>query len=128
MDEEAGFIAALLASPDDQLVLLAYADWLDERGDPRGQYARLQASPSSGLRELARLARSLDPRWVRILDTRRFTVGMRVWIEEDSVFAGLEGVIREIAPDRSTVTVVVTIFGRPVPIELELRQIELVGG
>jgi uncharacterized protein (TIGR02996 family) len=39
MNDEA-FIQAILASPDDQSLRLAYADWLDERGDPRGPFLR----------------------------------------------------------------------------------------
>jgi uncharacterized protein (TIGR02996 family) len=34
-------LAAILASPDDELPRLAYADWLEERGDPRAEYVRL---------------------------------------------------------------------------------------
>ena len=42
------FIAAILESPDDDSIRLIYADWLDERGDPRGEFIRVQC-------ELARL-------------------------------------------------------------------------
>ena len=35
------FIEAILASPDDASLRLVYADWLEERGDPRGEYVRL---------------------------------------------------------------------------------------
>jgi uncharacterized protein (TIGR02996 family) len=41
MDEEY-FLRAISASPDDNLVRLVYADWLDERDDPRGELVRLQ--------------------------------------------------------------------------------------
>ena len=41
MDEE-HFLQAISASPDDNLVRLVYADWLDERGDPRAEFVRLQ--------------------------------------------------------------------------------------
>jgi uncharacterized protein (TIGR02996 family) len=42
VDEEAGFVAAILADPADDLAGLAFADWLDERGDPRAEYFRLR--------------------------------------------------------------------------------------
>ena len=42
MDEEAGFVAAILADPADDLAGLAFADWLDDRGDPRAEYFRLR--------------------------------------------------------------------------------------
>jgi uncharacterized protein (TIGR02996 family) len=38
--EEAAFQRAIFARPDDDLPVLIYADWLDERGDPRGSYLR----------------------------------------------------------------------------------------
>ena len=34
-DDEAAFRNAILAAPDDPLPKLIFADWLDERGDPR---------------------------------------------------------------------------------------------
>jgi|GEM_PF-6511310 len=42
MDEEAGFVAAILANPADDMPGLAFADWLDERGDPRSEFFRLR--------------------------------------------------------------------------------------
>ncbi|MCE9565027.1 MAG: TIGR02996 domain-containing protein [Planctomycetes bacterium] len=44
MKEEKAFLAAIRAAPDDNTVLLVYADWLEERDDPRGEYARLLAT------------------------------------------------------------------------------------
>lgn len=41
MNEEAGFVAALAADPSDQTAALVFADWLDERGDPRGPMMRV---------------------------------------------------------------------------------------
>ena len=40
MNEEAAFIAALVAEPSDRTAALVFADWLDERGDPRGPMLR----------------------------------------------------------------------------------------
>src|SRR5690242_1443256 len=40
-DEEA-FLRAICENPDDDLPRLVYADWLDERGDPRGEFIRVQ--------------------------------------------------------------------------------------
>jgi uncharacterized protein (TIGR02996 family) len=36
------FLDAVLASPDDDGPRLVYADWLDERGDPRGEFICIQ--------------------------------------------------------------------------------------
>src|SRR3954451_9822955 len=41
MTDERGFLTAILEHPDDDGCKLAYADWLDEQGDPRGEYLRL---------------------------------------------------------------------------------------
>jgi uncharacterized protein (TIGR02996 family) len=41
MEEEA-FLRAISAAPADSTVRLVYADWLDERGGPRGELVRLQ--------------------------------------------------------------------------------------
>jgi uncharacterized protein (TIGR02996 family) len=41
VDAEAGFISALTADPSDAATRLVYADWLEERGDPRGAAQRL---------------------------------------------------------------------------------------
>jgi uncharacterized protein (TIGR02996 family) len=40
------FIAAILAAPEDNTLRLVYADWLDERGDPRGEFIRVQCALS----------------------------------------------------------------------------------
>jgi uncharacterized protein (TIGR02996 family) len=44
MTEEEAFIEAILESPNDVTHRLVYADWLDERSDPRAEYLRLQVA------------------------------------------------------------------------------------
>ena len=41
MTDERAFLTAILEQPDDDLRKLAYADWLEEQGDPRAEYLRL---------------------------------------------------------------------------------------
>jgi uncharacterized protein (TIGR02996 family) len=48
MDHHAAFLSAILEAPDDDTPRLIYADWLEERGDPRAEFIRIQC-------ELARL-------------------------------------------------------------------------
>ncbi|MBN9119658.1 MAG: TIGR02996 domain-containing protein [Planctomycetes bacterium] len=43
MTEDEPFLRAMLADPADRVSRLVYADWLDDRSDPRGEYARLAA-------------------------------------------------------------------------------------
>jgi transcriptional antiterminator NusG len=55
----------------------------------------------------------------------RFDRGERVKVKE-GVFAGMEGEVKEIIEAKGLVRVEVTIFGRPVPVELEYWQVETV--
>jgi len=68
------FLAALAANFDDETTRLVYADWLDERGDPRGpflraevEWARLhlddEAFPAA-MRHFSIAQRGIDPTWV----------------------------------------------------------------
>jgi uncharacterized protein (TIGR02996 family) len=50
------FLQEIIASPDDDTPRLIYADWLDERGDPRGEFIRVQC-------ELATLTRPAATPW-----------------------------------------------------------------
>lgn len=52
--EEAAFLDRVCADPDDDAPRLIFADWLDERGDPRGEFIRVQVA-------LARMP-AADPR------------------------------------------------------------------
>jgi uncharacterized protein (TIGR02996 family) len=42
MSEEIGFLQAIQERPDDAGLRLVYADWLEERGEERGEFLRLQ--------------------------------------------------------------------------------------
>ena len=42
MTDEAAFLAAIQAAPHDLAPRLVYADWLDDRGDPRGELIRIE--------------------------------------------------------------------------------------
>ena len=44
MDEHLAFLQAILADPDDDAPRLVYADWLEERGDPRAEFIRAQCA------------------------------------------------------------------------------------
>jgi uncharacterized protein (TIGR02996 family) len=48
MNEERGFLKAVLERPDDDARKLVYADWLEERGDPRAEYLRLMMQVRQG--------------------------------------------------------------------------------
>ena len=40
--DERGFMAAIVANPEDDVPRLLYADWLEKHGDPRGEFIRVQ--------------------------------------------------------------------------------------
>src|SRR5215207_7405081 len=42
MSDENDFLRDILAKPDDATRRLAYADWLEEHGDPRAQFLRME--------------------------------------------------------------------------------------
>ena len=62
--EEAALLAGIAARPTDRLGYLVYADWLDERGDPRGEFLRLSAQLLEGAARLAELKPTLPADWV----------------------------------------------------------------
>ena len=42
MTHDEAFLQAIIDNPDDDAPRLIYADWLEERGDPRGEFIRVQ--------------------------------------------------------------------------------------
>jgi uncharacterized protein (TIGR02996 family) len=73
---EAGFIASLRANPTDDAVRLVHADWLEEQGDPRAEFLRLECrvlklsladKPNRLRTRLRRLQQALDPDWVALV-------------------------------------------------------------
>jgi uncharacterized protein (TIGR02996 family) len=78
-DEDKAFVRAILNCPADLTGWLAYADWLDERDDPRAEFIRLvircgqldyrDAEEWYRLQtRLQELRSTLDPSWVAIFD------------------------------------------------------------
>jgi large subunit ribosomal protein L7/L12 len=72
-DVEQRFLAAIQANPDDREAREIYADWLEERGDERGEYLRLEAQLHSIPQRLAVLRATVDPSWLQQVE-RRFDV------------------------------------------------------
>lgn len=66
MTDDEAFIRAIVDAPGDDLPRLVYADWLDDRDDPRGPYLRAEreAVESGNVSRLRELATGLDPVWV----------------------------------------------------------------
>jgi uncharacterized protein (TIGR02996 family) len=66
MTDDEGFIRAIVDSPGDEAPRLVYADWLEERGDPRAAYLRAEqeAVRTGDSSKMQQLAPGLDPVWV----------------------------------------------------------------
>ena len=69
MNEDEAFIRAIVDSPGDDLPRLVYADWLDDRDDPRGTYLRaeyeaVETGDPFQLWKLWDLTVALDAVWV----------------------------------------------------------------
>jgi uncharacterized protein (TIGR02996 family) len=54
MPSDTDFLQSIISNAEDDTPRLAYADWLDERGDPRGEFIRVQIELSRMSREDAR--------------------------------------------------------------------------
>jgi uncharacterized protein (TIGR02996 family) len=85
-DDEA-LLRAVLANPADEAPRLVYADWLDERDDPRGEYlradweaakeARSGSVSERALSRLAELRTETPPNWM--IDV---SVGPSAWVKQ----------------------------------------------
>ena len=72
MTDDAAFVRAILAAPADDTLRLIYADFLQERDDPRADYLRLDVALAAGrsaeaaalAAELCAEAADIDPAWV----------------------------------------------------------------
>jgi uncharacterized protein (TIGR02996 family) len=81
MDEHEPFIAAIEAQPDDRTARLVYADWLDERAHPAGEYLRAElhlaslpdgSAAAPDLRAKLRTLRPrIEPEWLARFDQPR---------------------------------------------------------
>jgi len=92
MHQEESFLRAVLASPRDLASRLVYADWLEERGDPRSEYLRLWVArenlddpdefPAPARQRLAELQEGLDADWTTLIALDWERLYQRLKIEE----------------------------------------------
>jgi uncharacterized protein (TIGR02996 family) len=88
-EDDAAFQRAILANPSDTTLKLVYADWLQDRADPRADYIRMTMEfnarevsnpnfdPLTDRELLRELRKALDPAWVAFMNTfaQPFTPG-----------------------------------------------------
>jgi uncharacterized protein (TIGR02996 family) len=111
MTDDDAFVAAVVNAPDDATVRLVYADWLEERGDPRAELLRLAVSGRSPAR-LQALAKQLDPWWVGVV----LNAGLRAGDEVEVIGGVLEGTratVQEVDLRRGVARVCPHLFCRP---------------
>jgi uncharacterized protein (TIGR02996 family) len=92
MNDDAAFLAAIRAAPDDSAPRLVYADWLDERGRPGGDFLRVECElagvdPTVDLgwdvpARLRDVSHDLDEGWIAAVSR----------VPPDQIFAGLREV------------------------------------
>ena len=80
-DDDRAFLRTILANPVEVTAWLVYADWLDERGDPRAEFIRLEVKRTAYdttqterfgiVAQLEDLRPKLDQDWVAIFDRPR---------------------------------------------------------
>jgi uncharacterized protein (TIGR02996 family) len=85
MSNEAAFLQAIRARPDDDGLRLVYADWLEECGDARAEFLRIEcllrtvaeADPCHRTfrRRLGELGSQVDVRWLAIVCRAHIEVG-----------------------------------------------------
>ncbi len=78
MNEEAGFLRAIQDNPDDRSLHLVYADWLEDHGDLRAEYLRLEDQLSQNLARLEQLSHLIDSAWLAAIRRRGVRGRLRV--------------------------------------------------
>jgi uncharacterized protein (TIGR02996 family) len=86
MNEEHAFLSAILASPDDDTSRLVYADWLEERDDPKGEFIRLQCKHARKWFEAISVSGDRDCQRMDELEERHG----KSWLSHLPVLAGVK--------------------------------------
>jgi uncharacterized protein (TIGR02996 family) len=73
-DEEQRLLEAIVEAPDDDAPRLVYADWLQSRGDPRGEFIQLQC-------QLAAAPDDERRRAIKIAENKLFAAHGKSWLE-----------------------------------------------
>jgi uncharacterized protein (TIGR02996 family) len=78
MEPEPAFVHAIQSQPENETARLVYADWLEERGDPRAEFLRLDLAIASAKTDnaerrtqrtrLHQMRAGIDPRWLAQVD------------------------------------------------------------
>jgi uncharacterized protein (TIGR02996 family) len=88
MNDDAPFLDEIKANPEDLSLRLIYADWLEERGDARSEYLRVDGELQQLLRSLAANQLASEPR-IRQLRARLKKLGKTLDTDWVTVFEAL---------------------------------------
>lgn len=85
LPDEYGLVAAVLVAPLDDLPKLVYADWLEERNDPRGEFLRKWVAARMAGKKLPNPYKGLSKCWMSVvgytLDAWLTKQGNPAWAE-----------------------------------------------
>jgi uncharacterized protein (TIGR02996 family) len=71
MAEEENLLSAIKSHPEDVGTRLIYADWLEERGDPRAEFIRLEIEQERLSARWAALRQGLGPDWLAVVSSQQ---------------------------------------------------------
>lgn len=81
MTHEAAFLAAIAEHPEDSVLRLVYADWLDEHDEPsKAAFLRAECAPQTSRDHLRRIAEPLSGEWLAAVGRPRL-IGT-IWASE----------------------------------------------
>jgi uncharacterized protein (TIGR02996 family) len=81
VNEDELFVRAIVGNPGDDTHRLVYADWLDERSDPRGSYLRAETEWAKGRRELSWTPPTTEPEREAVFALQCLATGLdQVWV------------------------------------------------
>ena len=75
------------------------------------------------MEEVSRISQKISEGTIRPKPKVEFEKGESIRVTEGP-FAGFTGIVEEVKPDKGKVRVLVSIFGRATPVELEFFQVE----
>ena len=114
-----GYLLVQMDLTDDVWFLIRETSGIGDFVGAHGRPAAME--PHEVEKLLGDMERSQEKPKIKI----EFQKGESVKIKEGP-FESFEGIVDEVFPDKGIVKVVVTIFGRPTPVELEYWQVEAV--
>jgi type IV pilus assembly protein PilB len=85
MTNDDSFLAAIIENPDDDTLRLVYADYLEDRGDPRSEFIRLQIHRARLPRDDAGKAREQE---LLSQHGREWVKGLRPWLRRGTFRRG----------------------------------------